>query len=229
VSRRLLAWFLAATAAAAMPPLSAALQARTPVVAQAEPLLPQPEVLRPLLLGFHPIVADLYWLRTVQYFGEHIQTDGQFPHLYPLVNFVTSLDRQFMEAFQLGGLFLVIAGRYPEAVAIYEKGIGQHPERWELPYDLGRLYFLELKDDAQALRWWQVADRLPGRPHYLPRFIARLHARTGSLETALQLWKGILETSDNAWVRKRAAEEIAALLEKLQALEPARSGGARGR
>ncbi len=216
--RRALLWTLIGTLALAVPLLAAALPARSPRGApDAAPVLPAPDILRPLLLGFHPIVADLYWLRTVQYFGARLESETASPHLYALVDFVTGLDPHFVDAFQLGALFLIIRGQYPEAIAIYEKGIALNPSRWELPHDLGRLYFLELKDDAQALRWWLVADALPGRPHYLPRFIARLHARTGRLETALQLWQAVAETSENAWVRRRAAEEIRQILRQLRA------------
>lgn len=215
---RLLTWTLVAAAAAAAPSLSLALQARATahVAAEAPPLLPRPEVVRPLLLGFHPLMADLYWLRTIQYLGEQIQHRRPAPHLYPLVDFVTRLDPRFFDAFQLGALFLTIGQQYPQAIAVYERGIASHPDRWELPHDLGRLYFLELQDDARGLQWWLAADRLPGRPHYLPRFIARLYAKTGATETALELWQRMAETSDNEWVQQRAKAEIKKLLAQLQ-------------
>lgn len=207
-------------------PLSSALEARAPrreAGAGAPPVLPRAAAFRPLLLGFHPLAADLYWLRTIQYFGEHIQTDRQYPYLYALVDFVTGLDPHFVDAYRLGGLFLVITRRFPEGISIYEKGIAANPGRWELPYDLGRLYFLELKEYEQALRWWLVADRLPDRPHYLPRMIARLYAKTGALETALELWKAIYEESDNEWIRKRAQEEMKKILAEMQAQRPAQN------
>jgi tetratricopeptide (TPR) repeat protein len=210
-------WLACLAAALALPPLSAGLQARAPAAPpEARPVLPQAAVLRPALLGFHPLVADLYWLRSVQYIGAHLETDQRFPHLHALVDLVTSLDPHFLDAYTLGGLFLVMARQYSEAVAVYEKGVASNPHRWELPYDLGRLYFLELKDDDKALAWWLVADQLPGRPDYLPRFIARLHARTGALETALELWHKIAEESDNAWVRQRAKEEVERLVRQIR-------------
>lgn len=217
---------LVLAAAAAIAPLALALEARTPRAgggAGAAPVLPRAAALRPLLLGFHPLVADLYWLRTIQYFGEHLQTDRQYPHLYALVDFVTGLDPHFVDAYRLGGLFLVITRQFPEGISIYEKGIAANPGWWELPYDLGRLYFLELKDYEQALRWWLVADRLPDRPHYLPRMIARLYAKTGALETALELWKVIYEESDNDWIRKRAQEEMKSILAQMHAQRPAQN------
>ncbi len=214
-------------AALSVVPLSSALEARAPRLgggAAAEPVLPRAAVLRPLLLGFHPLAADLYWLRTIQYVGAHLQTDERFQALYGLVDLVTSLDPHFVAAYQLGGLFLVIAKQFPEAAAIYEKGIAANPLRWELPYDLGRMYFLDLKEYDQALRWWLVADRLPGRPHYLPRMIARLYAKTGALETAFELWKAMYETTDNEWVKQTAKREMEKVLAQLRSRPSVRAG-----
>ena len=223
---RILGLCLLAGALGAVGPLAVALETRAPRdhgMAGEAMVLPRATVLRPLLLGFHPLIADLYWLRTIQYFGKHIQTDRQYPHLYPLADFVTGLDPHFVDAYRLGGLFLSIARRYPEAIALYENGYAKNPQRWELPYDLGRLYYLEMKDDAQALHWWKIADNLPGRPLYLPRFIARLYARTGSLETALELWKAIYEEAGNEWIKKRAREEMNSILAKMQSHRPAQA------
>ncbi len=206
-------------AATVVVPLSLALEVRAPHMqrgAGAPPILPRAAVIRPLLLGFHPLAADLYWLRAIQYFGAHMETDRQFPHLYGLVDLVTTLDPHFVEGYQLAGLFLSFGKHFPEAIAIYEKGIAANPGRWELPHDLGRMYLLDLGDSRQALHWWEQTDRLPGRPHYIPRIIARLYAKTGSLETALELWTAMYERTDNEWVKNTARREIEKLLRELR-------------
>jgi tetratricopeptide (TPR) repeat protein len=182
---------------------------RPKVAAEAEPpWLPPAAAVRPLFLGYHALAADLFWIRTVQYFGGHIQTDRQYPHLYRLVDLTTSLDPHFLDAYQLGGLFLVIGRAYPEAIAIYRKGIDHNPDRWELPHDLARMYFLELGDIPAALEWFQRTDALPGRAHYVPRFVARLQARLGLVEAALEMWERMRETTENEWVRETAEQEI---------------------
>ncbi len=190
---------------------------RPPVAAEGEaPWLPPAGAVRPLFLGYHALAADLFWIRTVQYFGEHIQTDRRYPHLYRLVDLTTSLDPHFVDAYQLGGLFLSLGRAYPEAIAIYRKGIVHNPDRWELPHDLGRLYFLELYDYPQALQWWELTDRLPGRPHYIPRFVARLQAQTGRVETAIELWTQIYTGTTNEWFRGMARKEIEKLRKQLR-------------
>jgi tetratricopeptide (TPR) repeat protein len=205
-----LAFAIAATAGVRLDGLQSETARITPI------FFPRVEIVRPALLGFHNLAADLWWLRTIQYFGGRVEREEQFPQLYQLVDMVTSLDSGFLDAYRYGGLFLVIARQYPQAIQIYKKGIAAYPHNPDLPHDLGRLYFLELKDDAQALYWWEIANRLPGRPHYLPRFIARLYAKTGHLDTALELWKSMRDTATNEWVRKTAAQEIAKILARMR-------------
>lgn len=177
--------------------------------------LPSAKVLKPASLGFEHLVADLFWIQTIQYFGKHVTSDGQFPKLYQLVDLVTSLDPQFVEAYRLGGLFLTYFAReVDQAIALYEKGIQKNPNRWELPHDLARLYYLDLRDYRQALKWFEWADRLPGRPNYIHRFVIRLYADTGHEELALELWQKLYEQTDNEQIRQMAKQEIQKLLSK---------------
>jgi tetratricopeptide (TPR) repeat protein len=221
-------WTQAAALAVACCALAAAWLAGRQIDARAtqaaesvEPIFfPRAEILRPALLGFDTLAADLTWIRTVQYFGGRVERRENFPQLYQWVDMTTSLDRGFLDAYLLGGLFLVIARQFPQAIAIYEKGVAAKPGEWRLPHDLGRLYFLELRDYEKALRWWEAANRLPGRPEYLPRFLARLYAKTGGLETALELWQAMYDSSDNDWVRKTAKQELRKILTQLTPPSP---------
>jgi tetratricopeptide (TPR) repeat protein len=171
--------------------------------------LPDAKYARPLLLGYHGAAADLLWIRIVQYVGTHFQGNKRYPDLAQALDLATSLDPHFIEPYQFGGLFLQILARDPDgAVSLLEKGAAANPDRWELPHDLGRYYFLEAHDDAKALWWWERAEKLPGRPHYLPRFVARLYARTGHTETALELWTELYRTAQNDHFRSIALQEI---------------------
>jgi tetratricopeptide (TPR) repeat protein len=206
------------TAGGAAAGLLKALEAAAPPQGQREeaPWLPPAGAVRPLFLGYHALAADLFWIRTVQYYGEHMQTDQRYPHLYRLVDLTTSLDPLFVDAYQLGGLFLSLGKSYPEAIAIYRKGIQHNPDRWELPYDLGRMYFLDLGDIPAALEWFERAHAVPGHAHYVPRLVARLRARVGLTEAAIEMWERMLETTDNEWVRRIATRELERLRQPRQ-------------
>ena len=171
--------------------------------------LPDAKYLKPMLIGFHGVAADLLWIRTVQYVGTHLETDRKFPQLAKALNLATSLDPHFLEPYRFGGLYLLYLARQPQAaVSLLEKGAAANPGRWELPHDLGRYYYLEAHDYARSLEWWERAATLPGRPDYLPRFVARLYAKTGHRETALELWSEIYRTAQNDSVRSLALQEI---------------------
>ena len=190
-------------------------QAARPETRQAI-FFPRVEIVRPALLGFAGLAADLTWIRTVQYFGSRIEGKERFPQLYQLVDMTTSLDPHFLDAYQYGALFLTIARQYSNAIAVYRKGIAANPSAWQLPHDLGRLYFLDLQDYQQALHWWEITDRLPGRPHYIPRFLIRLQAKLGHVETALELWQQMLDHSENEAIREIARREIGKLLSEMK-------------
>jgi len=171
--------------------------------------LPEAAQLKPMLLGFHGVAADLLWIQIVQYVGTHVETDMKFPQLSKALELTTSLDPRFLEPYRLGGLFLLYFARQPQAaVSLLERGAAANPDRWELPHDLGRYYYLEVQDYDRALQWWERAAKLPDRPDYLPRFVARLYARTGQTETVLELWSELYRTAQNDSVRSLALQEI---------------------
>lgn len=173
--------------------------------------IPSATFLRYASLGHQTMVADLMWIRTVQYFGEELErrrelnqprdSKERFKFLYPLLDLTVSLDPQFVRAYRFGGILLTVVKRYDEAIALYAKGYAANPDRWEMPHDLGRLYYLDLKDHEKALYWWKIANDLPGRPGYIPRFVPRLYAQTGQKEIAIELWLEMLEATDSKTVR----------------------------
>jgi tetratricopeptide (TPR) repeat protein len=189
-----------------------ALSGAEPSVGDRTTFLPPPEVLRVASLGFNSVAADAIWLLTIQYIGGHIFTEGRLPELFRLIDTVVTLDPHFVDAYTLGALFMNYSGRNVQgAIAVLERGARANPTRWEPAHDLARTYYLDLKDYPKALQWFEITDRLPGRPHYVPRFIARLYAVTGHRETALELWRAMRDSATTDWVREIAEREISKL------------------
>ena len=53
-----------------------------------------PKLVKRLCLGYDGLLADIYWTRTVQYFGgTHSQGGGTYKLLWPLLNITTELIR----------------------------------------------------------------------------------------------------------------------------------------
>src|SRR5438105_762050 len=70
--------------------------------------LPQPEIIKRFSLGYQSLVADLYWLRTVQYYGGKRRDVPQqrYDLLEPLLRITTSLDSEMILAYRFGAIFL---------------------------------------------------------------------------------------------------------------------------
>jgi tetratricopeptide (TPR) repeat protein len=189
-----------------------ALSGAEPSVAEPTTFLPPPEALRVASLGLNSVAADAIWLLTIQYIGGHILTERRLPELFRLIDTVVTLDPHFVEAYTLGALFMNYSGgNVRGAIALLERGARANPTRWEPAHDLARIYYLDLKDYPKALHWFEITNRLSGRPLYVPRFIARLYARTGERETALEWWQSIRDSASSDWVRQIAEQEIAKL------------------
>src|SRR5260370_22129477 len=57
------------------------------------------KVLRRMSLGYTGLLADIYWTRAVQYFGEHHHSgSGDFRLLAPLLDVTTELDPKRLPA-----------------------------------------------------------------------------------------------------------------------------------
>src|SRR5262245_11466175 len=65
-------------------------------------------------LGFDGLLADIYWIRTIQYFGRKLEAQkaagevdwGRMPLLAPLLEITTELDRHHLAAYRFGAFFL---------------------------------------------------------------------------------------------------------------------------
>ena len=178
-----------------------------------EPLfVPSATFLRHASLGYQTMVADLMWIRATQTFGKEIMSNKKWERrhkfLFPFLELTVSLDPHFIGAYRFGGLLLSVVKQYDNAIALYEKGYAANPDRWEMPHDLGRLYFLDLKDYEKALYWWKITDTLPGRPEYIPRFLPRLYAQSGHREIAIQLWLELLDVAEQFSFRVIIKQEL---------------------
>lgn len=128
--------------------------------------LPQGNVVRLVSMGQRLLLADLYWLKTVQYMGEQALARGDWRALLPLADVVTDLDPRFGWAYQVAGSNLAgLAGRHRDAARILEKGMRNVPDRWSLPWVYAVNKFLYERDFATAAAYARRAAEVGKRPH----------------------------------------------------------------
>ena len=168
-------------------------------------------------LGYDTIIADVYWMRTVVYFGQQRlsqREDKNYDLLYPMLDFVTTLDPRFTVAYRFGSIFLSEPppggpGRPDQAIVLLERGLQRNPERWEFPRDIGFVYYWSHRDFAKAAEWFQRAADVPGAPVWLRSTAATMLVRGGERDSARQLWRQLYDTADNDTIRNAAEIRLA--------------------
>ncbi len=187
------------------------------------------EFLKRAALSHASLLADLYWIRAIQYYGgTHRSTasNKSYDLLYPLLDIVTTLDPQFTIAYRFGSVFL--AERYPDgpdrpdlAVALLEKGIRANPSNWRYEQDLGFVYYWYLHDYRKAADTFERGGQVPGAPWWMQSLAAATYGKGGDRQTSRALWLQLYQSADNEWLRNNAALRLTQLdaLDQIDQLE----------
>lgn len=169
-----------------------------------------PPHIRKLVAGFEGIAADVYWLRTVQYFGAERRTGrGDFSLLGPLIDITTTLDPRLEIAYRYGAIFLCEgwpngAGRCEEGLALLERGAQAMPEDWRLLQEKGFFAFLFMNDPERAAKELHRAAARPGAAFWLEGLAADTLMKGGRKQSARRMWTAILEASEPGLMRTNA-------------------------
>ena len=160
--------------------------------------LPKGEYLKPVVLGYEQLAADIIWLQAIQVIGEDTVTPNGYDWIYHALDVVTTLDPEFSYAYQLGGVTLAVLGKAPEkSNALLLKGMRVNPDIWQIPFYIGFNNFFYLNDYGRAAEFMAKASELPGHPAYLPKLAARLYVQAGDPDVALDfLLRMYKETAD---------------------------------
>ncbi|TMQ29250.1 MAG: hypothetical protein E6K65_09920 [Nitrospirae bacterium] len=89
-------------------------QDRTVVQIEGLAQLPKGEYLKPALLGYHHLGADLLWLRLLQVVGQRRISADEFEWMYHALDVITTLDPQYAYAYYAGGSVLVDQANRPD-------------------------------------------------------------------------------------------------------------------
>lgn len=203
--------------------IQSAIDRQTGLIRQSEEVLylPSGKLLKALSLGHYGLIADVYWMRAVQYYGgKRLQNANQYPLLEPFIDIATTLDPQLLHAYRFGSIFLSekspIGAEKPEqAVVLLKKGIRYNPNEWQLYRDLGFVYYWYLEDYKKAAEWFLEGSKNPKAAKWMKTFAAELLAKGNTRETAKFLWQEVYDTSDSEALRKNAKENLI----RLQALD----------
>lgn len=166
------------------------------------------EWVKRLSLGYHGLLACVYWTRAVQHFGRQHIAHGDYRLLYPLLDITTTLDPELILAYRFGAVFLTEdppngPGQPVLAIRLLEKGLRQIPSYWRFYYDMGFVYY-RYKEYAKAAEAFRKGSELPGADAWMRIMAARVAAEGGTRQTARALWQELYDSTDDPTIRSSA-------------------------
>src|SRR6202045_3774113 len=177
-------------------------------------MLRSSKLVKGLSLEYAPLVADIYWTRVVQYFGnKHARQQVDLRLLWPLLDVTSVLDPHLMPVYHFGSMFLSDApprgaGRPDLAVELLERGIRANPEEWRLYYDLGFVYYFDMKDYPKAAAAFFEGSKNPKAHIWMKVMAAKIATEGNSTETSNFLWQDVYNTTKDPLVKQNALRHL---------------------
>jgi len=173
-------------------------------------LLRSGKLAKAMSLEYAPLLADIYWTRAVQYYGnKHVRGKANLELLWPLLDITTTLDPNLLISYRFGAIFLSQAapggaGRPDLAVQLIQRGIEANPDYWRLYEDLGFVYYFDLKDYQKASEAFLEGSKNPNAQVWMKVMAAKVAAEGESFATSAFLWKDIYDSTPDPAIKKNA-------------------------
>jgi tetratricopeptide (TPR) repeat protein len=175
------------------------------------------KTLKRMSLGFNGLVADWYWMRSLQYVGQKIinhpgefQLDDLSPLnlrlLYPLLDTATTLDPKFAVAYQYGAVVLPAISE-DDAIRLIKKGMAENPENWRLYQHLGYIYW-KRGDYKLAGEAYGEGARIAGAPRWMQEMSGRMAAEGGSHAMAREIYQRLYEETNDTSMKELMARRL---------------------
>lgn len=169
--------------------------------------VPNAKILKQVTFGFDNLMTDVIWLRIVQYVGGNARSSN-YELLGEYLESVTELDPKFYMPYFVAQLLLPEVQHAEKAISISEKGLKSLPERWEIPFYMGYIYYYYLEDYEKGAEMYEKASQIPGVLSSAKRMAINLTSKANKHSIALSMWIEAYENEENANVKDLIAQKI---------------------
>ena len=153
---------------------------------------------------FRGLIADWYWINSLQYLGGKILANNQTADindlkplnprlLYPMLDTATTLDPKFITVYTYGATVLPAIDN-ALAVKLLEKGIAANPNEWRLYNNLGYIYW-QMKDYPKAAETYGAGAEKNDAPAWMKQMSAKMMTEGASRDFARNVYRQMLETA----------------------------------
>lgn len=184
--------------------------------------LPRPAVIKVLSLGHAELVADLVFVESLLYFGDHLGGNRRPVWTENYLNTIISLDPSWRQPYVWAATALLYDGqpitnaRVELSNYFLDMGVHQFPGDWELAFMIGCNYLYEFKtnDKEQRAKWrkigaayFQHAALTGSGPPWLATLAASL-LRQSDQEAALHHLEMVYASTSDEKVRENLRQRL---------------------
>lgn len=178
-----------------------------------EDLALQGAKLKGFALGFEGLLADWYWMKSLQYLGDKVinskenfsldNLNSLNPRLlYPYLNNATDLDPKFISVYEFGATVLPAIDK-EQAIKLTQKGIDNNPDNWRLYHYLGYIYW-RLENYEKAAEVYEKGSQIVGAPNFMRSMAARMKSEGGNRETARVIYRQMFDEAQDEQAKESA-------------------------
>ncbi len=168
-----------------------------------------------LSFGYPRLISTLLWLRFLQETPVQKVPPGETSWIYYDLDALTSLDPEFMPAYERGGIFLsVVTEDKLGAEQLLKKGIQHFPGSWKLRAYLAYHYHHELMKPELAYEQYAAGAQLPGAPAFMAIFAAHHVAATQSTAATIRFLEQMRDQAGDKATRDKFEDRIRKWKEK---------------
>jgi hypothetical protein len=173
-------------------------------------VIPVASTMKALSFGFDNIVADIYWLKEIQYIGKHLETDKRFSDLYFMTDFITDMDNHFIAPYYISAFILASDERNPiQARKLLDKGIENNPTDYILMNQSGFIAYYYIKNSLLAADYYEKAGNAPNAPkEYYQTLVKNLRGKGLDRSAEIALMQDAYDNAKDPITKKMIAYRI---------------------
>jgi hypothetical protein len=165
--------------------------------------LPEAKFIKPVVLGYDYLAADIIWIKTISYFADQFTSGRDFRYLEKLLYIVMGLDPMFEKVAIWGGSILLYNGNVisKERVLRANKFLAtaweniknqnikyrHDSEYWRIPQMIGFNYAIELRDPKSGVPYIEEVAKIEGSPGMYKTWISTLYKKAGEEDKAVKI------------------------------------------
>lgn len=163
------------------------------------------KVYQTLIPKFHTLIADIYWLRSIQLVMDK-EVKEKSLMLYSIFDFITTLDVNFKGPFLLGATFLTMQDQGTaapdKAIQLLNKAIIHHPHDIAFYTHKSMIYYMDIKDYTKAAETMLEASEQPQAPPNLKFIAGVMYVKGGQIIKARRIFKDFIDYDDEVLQKK---------------------------